>query len=329
MTTRGFLLGKFMPPHAGHQLLCDVARSLSDALTILVCSLEREPISGHLRHTWMSELYPDCRVLHLSRDMPQEPAEHPRFWDIWRDAVRELHPEPIDLVFASEPYGHRLGAELSARFVPVDPARLAVPISGTAVREDLLSAWSALAPPVRAHFARKVCLFGPESTGKTTLVTQLAQRFSTVGVPEYGRTYTDAFGVDCSADDLIRIAKGQQAMIASCARRSGPILFTDTDAVLTAVWATMLTGERPAFFEQDMELCSLYLLTDVDTPWVDDGTRYFPENAVRRQFFDACRSELERRGAPYVVIRGSYAERLAAAEAAVEEAFPREVRAMR
>ena len=35
----------------------------------------------------------------------------------------------------------------------------------------------------------KVVLFGPESTGKTTLARQLANHFDTLWVPEYMREY--------------------------------------------------------------------------------------------------------------------------------------------
>ena len=35
----------------------------------------------------------------------------------------------------------------------------------------------------------KVVMFGPESTGKTTLSQQLARYYNTVWVPEYAREY--------------------------------------------------------------------------------------------------------------------------------------------
>lgn len=35
----------------------------------------------------------------------------------------------------------------------------------------------------------KVVLFGPESTGKTTLSRQLARHYNTVWAPEYAREY--------------------------------------------------------------------------------------------------------------------------------------------
>src|SRR5690349_11085723 len=77
----GMILGKFMPPHRGHQHLIDFARERVGHLTILVCSLEREPIPGRLRAEWMRELYTDARVIHVTDENPQEPHQHPRFWE--------------------------------------------------------------------------------------------------------------------------------------------------------------------------------------------------------------------------------------------------------
>ena len=83
----GLILGKFLPPHAGHLYLADFARNFAERLTILVCSLPGDPIPGELRYAWMRELFPAARVIHIDRELPQEPGEHPRFWDIWRDVV--------------------------------------------------------------------------------------------------------------------------------------------------------------------------------------------------------------------------------------------------
>ena len=54
---RGFLLGKFMPPHAGHVSLIEAARRLVDELTILVCSLPDDPIPGQVRLEWMRAMF--------------------------------------------------------------------------------------------------------------------------------------------------------------------------------------------------------------------------------------------------------------------------------
>ncbi|WP_425229880.1 hypothetical protein [Sphingomonas sp.] len=149
----GFLLGKFMPPHAGHQLLCDTAVSECERLTILVCWLPDDPVPGPLRLDWMRSLYPGARVLGHDAIVPQEPSEHPDFWPIWRSIVRAAHPEPIARVFASESYGARLAAEVGARFHPVDIARKRVALSGTMVRADPSRHWTLLPAPVRAWYA--------------------------------------------------------------------------------------------------------------------------------------------------------------------------------
>src|SRR5690606_33017292 len=105
----GLVLGKFLPPHRGHQFLIDFARRYAERLTVLVCTLERDPIPGHLRFEWVRRMCPDesIRVVHVTDDVPQTPEEHPDFWSIWRDLIQRYAPGRLDYFFASEDYGHR------------------------------------------------------------------------------------------------------------------------------------------------------------------------------------------------------------------------------
>lgn len=336
----GFVLGKFMPPHQGHVYLCEFARQYCERLTILVSSLPDEPIPGELRYRWMKELFPDCRVVWINRPLPQEPTgpDDQEFWDIWREtsleACRTGYKQdyiPIDLegnlywrgpdvVFASEEYGRRLAAELGARFVPVDIGRTCRDISGTRVRENPFENWSYIPHVVRPYFVKRVTLFGPESTGKTTLAAALAEHYETVMVPEYGRIYTETFGADVNADDLDNIVAGHLASVAAAKRQANRILIEDTDPVMSAVWSDMLLGKRDPWFANFTDHSDLYLLCDVDIPWVDDGTRYFRNDEDRRRFFAICEAELKARGVPYRVIRGRDRDaRLAAAKLIIDE----------
>jgi NadR type nicotinamide-nucleotide adenylyltransferase len=158
----GLLLGKFMPVHAGHQLLIDTAIATvgERALTVVVGTQPDEPIPGALRWAWVHELYPRVTVVHLNRTMPQEPADHPNFWPLWVAALLDLVPTRPDLVFTSEPYGDELAHRLGARHVSVDPTRSRVPVSGRAIRQQPRAHWSFLPPPVRAYYARRVVLHG-------------------------------------------------------------------------------------------------------------------------------------------------------------------------
>lgn len=311
-----------MPPHLGHIYLCDFARHFCERLTILVCSLPDDPIPGELRFRWMQEMFADCDIQWHAEPVPQEPADHPDFWPIWRDIVVNAAGRP-DVVFASEDYGHRLAQEVGAQFVPVDRLRQVVPTSGTAVRTDPFANWRFLPEPVRTHFVKRICLFGPESTGKTTLATTLAKRWDTVCAPEYGRTFTDAFGTELSEADLQAIVRGHLAGVSAARRQANRILIEDTDPLLTAVWSEMLFGRRAAWLNDDFELADLYLLLDPTPSWTDDGTRYFPDTDTRRRFHQLCEDELVRRGARYVSIGGiDWASREADAVEAVLDAFP-------
>lgn len=339
----GFVLGKFMPPHKGHVYLCEFARQYCQHLTILVASMPDEPIPGKLRYEWMKRMFDDggvtCTVVWTDEVLPQEPRDEndTEFWETWKRVIEESQYQAldggdlavinltdgklVDVVFASEEYGHKLAASVGARFVPCDMGRLAVPTSGTRCRNDPAAEWNRLPDIVKPYFVKRVTVFGPESTGKTTLAAQLADHYGTIMVPEYGRTYTEVFGADVGPDDLKQIVVGHVASVEAAKQQSGRIMIEDTDPVMTAVWSDMLTGERDPWFADFDDYADLYLLCDVDIPWVNDGTRYFENDADRRRFFEVCEAELKARGVPYAVIRGDREQRFTTARTAIEAAF--------
>ena len=320
--TTGLLLGKFLPPHQGHVFLADFARLFCDRLHVLVCTLDREPIPGHLRFAWMRELlpHPNVTLHHVPDDVPQAPEEHPDFWPLWRDLIRRYVREPIDLVIASESYGRTLADVLGARFIPCDPARDLVPVSGTMIRNDPLGYWQYIPAPVRPYFVKRVCLFGPESTGKSTLARDLARHYQTVYAHEYARPLLDLKAGRCDGDDFPLIARGQVATEEAMARQANRVLFCDTDPLLTVIWHRTLIGPAPGWLEElaDARRYDLYLLLDVDVPWIDDDQRYFRDEAPRRVFLEQCEAELRRRGRRYVLVSGTWERRLAEATRAVD-----------
>jgi len=319
--TRGLVLGKFLPPHRGHQHLVDAAREQVDELVVLVCSLRREDIAGERRVAWMRELHPDCRVIHVSDENPSEPHEHPDFWRFWIETIRRACPEPIDVVFTSEPYGDELAGRLGARHVEVDRERRAFPVSGTAVRRDPYAHWSLLPPPVRAHFVKRVVITGPESTGKTTLARDLAAHFGTVWIPEYGRVYLDGKGSACVEDDIPLIAEGQIQSEDEAARRANRILFCDTDLMVTRIWSEHYFGACRDWIVEAARArrYDVHLLLDVDVPWVDDPQRDCGH--LRQEFLERFRRELAVAGRRVVEVRGSWDERRAMSIASIDALF--------
>lgn len=321
MTTHGMLLGKFLPPHLGHRYLVEFALGFADRLTVLVCTLEDEPIPGHLRHAWMDELFGSrARVVHVAEEVPQDPSEHPHFWDIWRDLVTRHTDAPIDLVFASEDYGVRLAAEVGADFVPVDLARDQVRVSGTAVRADPLGHWDLIPAPVRAYYARRVSVFGPESTGKSTLTRALATHYRTRHVDEYARAHLDYAAAPLTDTDFVRIALGQAAAEDALARQCDRLLVCDTDPLATTLWAQTLLGRCPERVDAIARArrYDLTLLCDVDVPFVPDPHRYQPDQADRDAFFARCQAALAQAGRRVVTLRGSWEQRLALATSSID-----------
>ena len=319
---RGFLLSKFMPPHAGHLSLIRAARALVDELTVLVCWLPGDPIAGETRLAWMQGLCPDCRVVGHGEVVPQEPQDSADFWPVWRRIVAAAHPEPIDYLFAGEAYGAELARQVGGLFVPLGGRVLGLgddPVAGlsaSAVRADPAAHWPYLPAPVRAHYRRTICLHGAESTGKTTLAARLAQATGALTVGEYGRSHCEAHKDPLSLDDLLLIGRAQQAMIAATAEWAGPLLIADTDALMTAAWCEMLLGQRPAELMAAPK-ADLYLLLEPDLPWVDDGTRFFADPDDRHRFATIVSQVLMDAGVPFVRISGHGEARLAAARAAI------------
>lgn len=173
---------------------------------------------------------------------------------------------------------------------------------------------------------KRICLHGPESTGKSTLGTRLAAELKCEVVPEYGRAYCEAHGTDIGIADLIHIAQTQDAMNRAAAARAEALgaewVLFDTDPLITAVWADMMFGtasgyHRDAYFDAFTGFADLYLLLDIDLPFVDDGLRVYAQAAERQRFFDYCVAELLARNVQYVRIQGKGEARFSAAKAAL------------
>lgn len=320
---RGFLLGKFMPPHAGHLFLCESATAMVDQLTVLVCWLPGDPIPGEQRLAWMRELLPGVRVLGHGAPVPQHPDDSANFWPIWRAIVSQAHPERIDLLFAGEDYGAELARQVGGIFVPLGARALATDpdglggVSATAIRAVPWGQWRWLPPPVRAHYAHRIVLHGVESTGKSVLAERLAHHFDTLWIPEYGRTHAETHGTQMDEDDLLLIGEAQTATIAAAARACTRRVFADTDALMTAAWARMMLGHvPPALLTQPK--ADLYLHCAADVPWVDDGTRIYGLNDTRQRFDGMCRDVLAQTGVCSAELTGDWDARFAAAIAAIE-----------
>lgn len=107
------------------------------------------------------------------------------------------------------------------------------------------------------------------------------------------------------------------------AARAQRVVFLDTDLVTCTLWDDLLfPGECPPWVREEAERraqgVALWLLCDTDVPFVPDPQRSLPDAASRERGRKLWHAALEKRGRPFVDIRGDWAERTRAAMAAVE-----------
>ena len=169
----------------------------------------------------------------------------------------------------------------------------------------------------------KIVLFGPESTGKTTLSDQLARHYDTVWVEEYARPYLQKVWNQerrtCEPRDIMPIAYGQIELENRLAKRADKLLICDTDLLETKVYSEEYYGGfvDPLLEEAAQENSyDLYFLTYIDTPWVADDLRDRPEQ--RLEMFNAFKNALEKYNRPYVLLKGDKETRLKIAVDAID-----------
>lgn len=169
----------------------------------------------------------------------------------------------------------------------------------------------------------KVVLFGPESTGKTTLSEQLARYYDTVWVPEYAREYLQKKWNDerktCEPDDLLPIAEGQMRLENELTKKATNILVCDTDLLETKVYSeAYYVGHCDPLLEKYAlrNTYDLYLLTYIDVPWVHDDLRDKPDE--RESMFAYFEKTLEKYDRNFVILKGDKKTRLATAVSEID-----------
>ncbi|MBJ6109288.1 AAA family ATPase [Hymenobacter sp. BT523] len=332
----GLVVGKFWPPHRGHQLLLENAAAQVAELVVLVYAnpdSARHPAA--VRAEWLRALYrgdeladgpcigaTPLRVFALSAaadGVPPDAADD----HTQREFVKQWLARQgmqVDVVFSSEAYGPGFAAHLGVAHVEVDAARALVPVSGTLARANPAAAARYLHPLVAAQLGAvppapvpRVVLLGAESSGKSTLCEALAQACGTAWVPEYGRTLHEQKNGNLDFDDLLYIARRHAELEDEAAERARGVLFCDTNAATTALYSYYYFHRCDPALQAMAAVCGQrYAHTFVCAPTVpfeQDGWRG-PE-ALRSFQHGAILMQLDFYGIPYTLVEGTVTERVA------------------
>jgi nicotinamide riboside kinase len=159
----------------------------------------------------------------------------------------------------------------------------------------------------------RIAITGTESTGKTTLVQQLAQHYNTVFVPDISRAHIERLKGKYKREDVLDIAadiiKTEDEMLA----KANGVLFSDNCLVNIKIWLKYYEWEVPQWLNDAIEKRKndLYLVCNIDIPWERDEQRKNPHDRAELLFMFT--DNLHDMVANYKFVSGTGNERLLSA----------------
>ena len=160
----------------------------------------------------------------------------------------------------------------------------------------------------------RITITGTESTGKSTLAEKLAIHYRTVYVPDYSRYYIDQMPGKYTKLDVLQIAHGIIEQEDQLIKSANKILFSDNDLINIKIWLQYYKWEVPVWLDEEIikRKSNLFLLCDIDLPWVPDPQRSNPND--RADLINCFKTELKKINANFGVVAGKVPhERLASA----------------
>lgn len=311
-----------------------------DQVDVLILANDSETMSGTERQLLLEAVHgtQGLRVASIRCNLPidydsreADRAHAELIYDKYPWRARPLVDFP-NVMYSSEEYGPRIVEDFTelagfpVEHRMVDLNRIAKPVSATEIRRNPVAHWEALRGPVRASLTKRVVVCGAESSGTTTLTRALAERYQTVWVPEYGRTFSEAVGNShrWTSDDFIHIVDEQNRMEEDLARYAGPVMFCDTDGLATAMFHELYMKDKAPTQLVNVAMNwarakSLYIVTDhYGVDFEDDGYRLF-----RHQRAWATEWFMENLGAmapaPILLVTGSPEDRMDVATQAIDQ----------
>jgi HTH-type transcriptional regulator, transcriptional repressor of NAD biosynthesis genes len=318
---RGLVIGKFLPIHNGHLALIEFAAQHCDEVIVSMSFTDRDVIDSHLRFSWIQTIFKDRESIKPTM-IPDDFDDLSLPWhertQRWADVISKVYPK-IDALFSSEEYGEPFARHLGATHYAFDPDRISLPVSATLIRNSPFKYWSFIPRIVQPYFVKKICFFGPESTGKTWMAKRMAEKFNTVFVPEVAREML--ITNDFSIDDIERIGVAHHERVLSKTQEANRLLMCDTDAITTAIYSHHYLSEVPSVIGELEKKTTYdhYFLFDIDVPWVADGLRDLGDK--RSEMFEIFRNALLERKIPYTLVQGTYEEREALCEQTIRDKF--------
>lgn len=332
----GMYGGSFDPLHLGH--IHDIIRAAAvcEELYVMISWCEgRESTSKELRYRWIlnsTRHLPNVKIIMIEdKAVSKEVYNTDYYWEKGAQDIKDTIGKPIDAVFCgSDYYGtNRFESLYHPESEVIYFDRAEVPISSTQIRDWATQHWDYIPAVCKEYYTRKVLVVGGESTGKSTLVENLALAYNTNYVSEVGRETCEYAGGEelMIAEDLIETLIRQKDEVRKAAKFSNRILFVDTDALTTGFYCNLLLqdGEEKRglvqladsiHFTNEWDLVLFLEPEGVD--FVQDGTRNEEIRAERKKYSEMLKEMFLLNGVKIACLEGDYLERFNQAKKLIE-----------